>query len=189
MVKAIKGWLITKSHWLGGGNNFVLGNPNGSYTTIGLGWAGVTPVVGDWNGDGKTKVGVYDGNGTWALANSSAPGGADIVGFGWPGTTPIVGDWIHDGKTDIGVYDPVYKNFWLRNPNVFISFPNNFVALEAYNVSTCNQFPASTDFKNLNVDHVTPTWTPWVNQTYKALCGGLSVNASQPYEVILNTGN
>jgi len=33
---------------------------------VGWGWAGVTPIVGDWNGDGKTKIGVYSG-GYWYI--------------------------------------------------------------------------------------------------------------------------
>ncbi|SNQ58934.1 hypothetical protein [Candidatus Methanoperedens nitratireducens] len=33
-------------------------------------------------------------------------------------------------------------------------------ALEVYNVNTCNQFPGSTDFYNIVVDNVTPSWTP-----------------------------
>jgi len=77
---------------------------------VGWGWAGVTPVVGDWNGDGKTKIGVYsngfwfldyDGNYVWDGGNV----GVDkAVGWGWAGVTPIVGDWNGDGKTKIGVY-------------------------------------------------------------------------------------
>jgi hypothetical protein len=63
--------------------------------------------VGDWNGDGKTEIGVtdginwyldYNGNGVWdgpAIDNKSY--------FGIAGYTPIVGDWKGDGKTEIGV--------------------------------------------------------------------------------------
>ena len=59
-------------------------------------------LLGDWNGDGKTEIGVfnegswyldYNGNGVWdgfATTEASA--------FGWPGVTPVVGDWNGDGK-------------------------------------------------------------------------------------------
>ncbi len=73
-------------------------------------------MLGDWNRDGKTKVGIYDSStGTWALWNNQT-NSADAIIFGWSNTVPIVGDWIHDGKTDIGVYDPATKNFYPRNP-------------------------------------------------------------------------
>ena len=42
------------------------------------GWPGVLPVVGDWNGDKVTTVGVYDPDaGHWLLRNSPGGGPAD----------------------------------------------------------------------------------------------------------------
>jgi subtilisin family serine protease len=74
----------------------------------GFGFAGTTPVVGDWNGDGRTDIGVYnkDGN-NFLLRNTSAASGYDIIGLGWTGVgvTPVVGDWNGDGKEKVGVYD------------------------------------------------------------------------------------
>jgi hypothetical protein len=54
-------------------------------------------VVGDWNGDGKTQVGVFNagvwfrdinGNRTWDSADQ-----ASAAFFGWDGATPMPGDW------------------------------------------------------------------------------------------------
>jgi hypothetical protein len=82
-----------------------------------FGWAdpNVIPVVGDWNGDGRTKIGIYyqgfwyldyDGNGVW-------DGGVNdkAYNFGWPaaGVTPILGDWSASGTVKIGIY---YQGFW-----------------------------------------------------------------------------
>jgi hypothetical protein len=82
-----------------------------------FGWPdpNVIPVVGDWNGDGRTKIGVYyqgfwyldyDGNGVW-------DGGVNDKAYniGWPatGVTPIVGDWSGTGTSKIGIY---YYGFW-----------------------------------------------------------------------------
>jgi hypothetical protein len=82
-----------------------------------FGWShpDVIPVVGDWNGDGRTKIGIYyhgswyldyDGNGVW-------DGGVNDkeYQFGWPaeGVTPMVGDWNGDGRAKIGIY---YKGSW-----------------------------------------------------------------------------
>ena len=73
-----------------------------------LGGTGYTPMVGDWNGDGHSKVAVYkdglwlidqNGNFAWDLA-----GGDLIVYWGNPGFTPIVGDWNGGGSDKIGAY-------------------------------------------------------------------------------------
>lgn len=75
------------------------------------------PILGDWNGDGRTKVG-YFLNGTWVL---------DYNGNGqWDGPTidrfytytigagekPVVGDWNGSGTTKVGVWR---KGFWALN--------------------------------------------------------------------------
>ena len=71
------------------------------------------PVVGDWNGGGKSEVGVYcngawfrdyDNSHTWDAANQ-----AQVADIGWApvGTqvvTPVPGQWAGDGKTEMGVY-------------------------------------------------------------------------------------
>ena len=71
-----------------------------------FGASGWTPVLGDWNGDGKTETGVYlngiwyldlDGSGTWNA-------GDRVDTFGASGWTPVLGDWNGDGKTETGVY-------------------------------------------------------------------------------------
>ena len=67
------------------------------------------PIVGDWTGDGKTKIGIYrpsksefvlDMNG-----NLQFDLGTDTYGFyGTTGDEPSLGDWTGDGKTKIGIY-------------------------------------------------------------------------------------
>lgn len=77
-----------------------------TYWTLGV--AGETPVYGDWNGDGRTKTGVfadgtwlldYNGNGVW-----DGPGVDKLVYFGGPGYQPVLGNWNGSGGTKIGVY-------------------------------------------------------------------------------------
>jgi hypothetical protein len=77
-----------------------------SYWT--LGQSGEIPVYGDWNGDGRTKIGVYF-NGTWLLDYNGngiwdGPGIDKLVFHGGPGYVPVVGDWNGSGSTKIGVY-------------------------------------------------------------------------------------
>jgi hypothetical protein len=80
-----------------------------------FGWAttGVTPIIGDWNGDGRTKIGVYyqgswyldyDGNGAWDYGVQDK-----AYNFGWSGATPVVGDWSGSGTAKIGVF---YNGYW-----------------------------------------------------------------------------
>jgi len=68
------------------------------------------PVVGDWDGSGRTKIGIYrqgqwfldaNGNGIWdgCVTDTciAAFGGADF-------DKPVAGDWNGDGKSKIGIY-------------------------------------------------------------------------------------
>jgi hypothetical protein len=80
-----------------------------------FGWAttGVTPIMGDWNGDGRTKAGIYY-NGFWFL-DYNGDGVWDYgvqdkaYNFGWSGATPVVGDWSGSGTAKIGVF---YNGYW-----------------------------------------------------------------------------
>ncbi len=77
-----------------------------------------TPIVGDWNGDGKDDVGVHrgsnatfyrdmNGNGIW-----DGPEVDSAIRFGIVGDTPLTGDWNGDGKDDIGVYRESSSRFY-----------------------------------------------------------------------------
>jgi endoglucanase len=56
---------------------------------------GFNPVVGDWNGDGKVTIGVFDSGGNWLLRNSNSAGPPDITPFhyGLLNWTPVSGNW------------------------------------------------------------------------------------------------
>jgi FtsP/CotA-like multicopper oxidase with cupredoxin domain len=95
--------------------------PGGTDVTYTFGVAGDIPVTGDWNGTGKTNIGVFR-NGTWFLnvsgtgAWNPAPGGTDVTypSFGRAGDIPVTGDWNGDGKTKIGV---VRNGVWYLDMN------------------------------------------------------------------------
>jgi parallel beta-helix repeat protein len=98
------------------------GAPN--FTPFAYGAAGWISVVGDWNGDGITTIGVVDPSTmTWYLRNSNSPGAPDIPPFqyGMSGDIPVVGDWNGDGITTIGVVRPNTTTgvltWYLRNSN------------------------------------------------------------------------
>jgi PKD repeat protein len=78
-----------------------------------------TPVVGDWNGDGRTKIGIfrhtthrflldYNGNGTW----DDTP--TDVrINFGTYDDIPVSGDWNNDGKSEVGVFRNANLSWYL----------------------------------------------------------------------------
>jgi Divergent InlB B-repeat domain len=81
---------------------------------------GDLPVVGDWNGDGTTKLGLFrpstgqwfldsDGNKSWnSCANDRC-----VDAFGSPGDRPVVGDWNGSGKSSIGIFRPGTSEWFL----------------------------------------------------------------------------
>ncbi len=109
------GAFFLKNSNAGGGADIVF--------TFGPSASTLTPIVGDWDGDGVESIGLYNpATGAFFLKNSNGGGAADIVfsfgpsGLGW---RPIVGDWNGDGVDTIGLYDPANSNFFLKNTNTF----------------------------------------------------------------------
>jgi hypothetical protein len=84
------------------------------------------PVVGDWDGNGTTTIGVFrpatgSGTNTFYLSNSSITVSVDIViAFGAAGDMPIVGDWDGNGTSSIGVFRPATNTFYLSNSLVSV---------------------------------------------------------------------
>ena len=84
------------------------GTPSDKQISWTMGQPGEIPVYGDWNGDGRTKAGLYV-NGLWVLDYNGngvwdGPAIDKMVHFGLSGATPVVGDWNGSGTTKIGVY-------------------------------------------------------------------------------------
>ena len=75
------------------------------------------PVVGDWNGNGTSTLGIYNpANGQWFLRNRNDPGAPDYPVFIYGGFgTPVVGDWNGDGVETIGLYNPSGGQWYLRD--------------------------------------------------------------------------
>jgi serine-aspartate repeat-containing protein C/D/E len=73
-----------------------------------FGIRGSRPITGDFDGDGKSEVGIYyrgewfidlNGNGQWDEQDLWAKLGDEL-------DRPVVGDWDGDGKDDIGIHGP-----------------------------------------------------------------------------------
>lgn len=76
-----------------------------------FGKSGDLPVVGDWNGSGASKIGVFSPeSGMWMLDanNNGKVDGCTIDKcfgpFGVSGDLPVTGDWNSTGTTKIGVF-------------------------------------------------------------------------------------
>ena len=97
-----------------------------------LGVPGDMPVVGDWDGSGKQRIGVFRA-GLWYLdmnGDFRFDGSDQIVRFGLPGDQPVAGDWSGLKRHKVGVFragqwlldyngnqesDPGDKSFALRS--------------------------------------------------------------------------
>jgi hypothetical protein len=84
-----------------------------------IGMNGDAPLVGDWDGSGTSKVGVfrptdgtfyldYDGNGVW-----DGCGNDRCLQIGLNGDTPLVGDWDGRGTSKVGLFRPSDGTFYL----------------------------------------------------------------------------
>ena len=89
------------------GANFTTG------MTVAWGGAGYTLVPGDYDGDGKADLGLYQrSSGYWYVLKSSTSYTASlVVSFGGVGFQPMPADYDGDGKCDLGVYQLAATKF------------------------------------------------------------------------------
>jgi hypothetical protein len=78
------------------------------------------PLVGDWNGDGKVTVGLYDPLAYTFYLNNKIDGSiTSLTTFKTPKVPatwlPLAGDWNGDKKTTVGLYDPAARTVYLNN--------------------------------------------------------------------------
>jgi hypothetical protein len=101
-------------------------NGNGTWDGCGtdacLSWGGDPsdiPIVGDWNGSGSAKIGVFrpadgtfyldtNGNGTWDGCGTDW-----CLSIGMAGDLPVVGDWNGSGSAKVGTFRPSTGTFYL----------------------------------------------------------------------------
>ncbi len=74
------------------------------------------PVVGDWNANGHSDVGVFGRRPAAGVFRERLPSGRHVaVEFGVATDQPVVGDWNGDGQSDLGVWSTNRRQFVLSN--------------------------------------------------------------------------
>jgi hypothetical protein len=78
------------------------------------------PVIGDWNGDGRSKVGIFRAGFFWILDNNGngafQQGVDQAFAFGGvAGDVPVVGDWDGNGRSDVGLFRLGF--YWILDYN------------------------------------------------------------------------
>ena len=82
---------------------------NGGISTLNVvsfGQTGDIPVIGDWDGTGKKRLGVFR-NGTWILdinGNGIIDAADKTIAFGQAGDIPVLGDWNGTGRIKLGLF-------------------------------------------------------------------------------------
>jgi len=93
--------VFTSGHWVV--YDAIVGPTPTPSREFDYGMLGDKPVVGDFNRDGRTDVGVVRGN-VWLLRSFPSAGATwRRFGFGVATDVPLTGDWNGDGRDGVGV--------------------------------------------------------------------------------------
>ena len=96
----------------GAPSQFRIQRPDRGPKVVSFGGSTDQPVVGDWDGDGYTDVGVRT-PGTRTFSLHTATGVTSVV-LGNPRDLPVAGDWDGDGRWEVGVRRARSGRFVLR---------------------------------------------------------------------------
>ena len=69
-----------------------------------FGSVGDLPVTGDWDGDGKDKIGVFHDGVFLVTIDFFEANGSSV--FGFIGDLPLTGDWTGTGRSRLGLFHP-----------------------------------------------------------------------------------
>ena len=169
-------------------NSFRLRNSNSPGTadiTTTYGTAGWTPVVGDWDGNGTTTLGVFNptngqGQSVFYLSNRTDSSTADnTITFGLTGDKPVAGDWDGNGTVTIGVYRESEYTFYLRNTNT--AGPADIVV--SFYPTYYGETPVAGDWDGDGVD------TIGMHRSSNATFSLRNTNTSGPLDVTVGFGS
>jgi len=102
---------------------------SGQKITTAWGKDGDVPVIGDYDGEGKTDTAIWrPSTGEWWIKQSN--GAVVTKVWGQNGDVPVARDYDGDGKTDYAVWRPSTGEWWV------IQSSNNGVKTELWGEST-----------------------------------------------------
>jgi hypothetical protein len=150
------------STWNSSSNNeWILSNdPSGATALPGFyfGVSGDLPIVGDWDGNGTTTVGLFRPAGAplnpgttdaWILTND--PKAKTVLPkfqYGAPGDLPVAGDWDGNGTTTVGVFrnagapfNPATTDMWILTND-----PRGATALPSFQYGAPGDLPVVGDW-------------------------------------------
>ena len=108
------------------------------------------PVVGDWNGDGISTVGVFR-DGVWKLdtdGDGRISDADELIEFGKPGDVPVTGDFNGDGIDDIGVYR---RGLWILDTD---GDRHETAVDKVFQQGGADDIPVTGDFNGDGVDEI-----------------------------------
>jgi hypothetical protein len=73
------------------------------------------PVSGDWNGDGRSDLGIFRATPTTGEFHELTGSATTVQTWGEPGDVAVTGDWDADGRADTGVRPLGSRAFLLRS--------------------------------------------------------------------------
>ncbi len=78
----------------------------------------LTPIAGDWNGDGVSEVGVYADETQTFYLDTNNDGYTELeLHYSSAVDKPLAGNWAGGGYYGVGFYRPAYRTFWLDYDN------------------------------------------------------------------------
>lgn len=137
-------------------NQFQLRNSNSTGPAdqvITFGQTGDQPIVGDWNGTGTDKPGVFRAStGQFILQVDRK---TIIVNFGSAGNIAVVGDWDGNGIDTPGVFDPATGQWQLTNGINGLNTSNSFpTANFTFTLGQNGDIPVAGDWDGNGFDSV-----------------------------------
>lgn len=125
---------------------------SGEEKVVNFGQPGDIPLVGDWDGDGNSGIGVYSpSTGEWQFDNN-IDGRADVT-IHWPemkpNDIPVVGDWNGDLSTSIGFFRRSDVSWHLRN-----NLRNNSDDLPIIRFGKQTDIPLAGNWDSSKQDHI-----------------------------------